>query len=265
MVDFVEEVEEQLRAERYATLARRWLPWFGAAVFATIVGWLGVWAYNSWQDRNIAAASVAYDKGVTALAAGDQAGAFQAFDPVAKSGPAAYRALSLLQEGNLRVMAGDGSDAAGLYDAAAKAAQTPFIGDLARLKAALALMDTAPFPQLKVRLTALIGDKKPYDLEAREALAMAKLQAGLAQEARGDFNALTLTLGVTPSMRARAAAAMAIIDSGQGKVAGDVVRRAATMPPPSAAMIAPSLMGGVQPADAQDAPANSSDTSGAPQ
>lgn len=262
MVDFVEEVEEQLRAERYGILARRWLPWLAVAVAATTVGWLGVWGYQTWQAGNVAKASVAYDKGLNALAAGDQAGAFQSFDPIAKSGPAAYRALSLMQEGNLRMMADKNQDAADLFDAAAKVAPNAILGDLARLKAALALMDTAPLAQIKVRLGAIIGNKKPYDLAGKEALAMAKLQAGLAQEARGDFNALTLTLGVSQGMRARAQAAISVIDSGEGKIVGDVVRLAATMPPPSAATLGFPVVGQPNQADAGDqiAPANSPET-----
>ena len=52
VVDFIEEVEERLRSDRYATLARRILPWFLAAVLAVIVGWLGVWGYRAWRDRS---------------------------------------------------------------------------------------------------------------------------------------------------------------------------------------------------------------------
>ena len=63
---------------------------------------------------------------------------------------------------------------------------------------------------------------------------------GKLREARNDFNALTLTLGVSQSMRARAQTAIALIDSGQAAVAGSVVRAAATLPPPSASIFAPS-------------------------
>ena len=61
---------------------------------------------------------------------------------------------------------------------------------------------------------------------------MAKLMVGKTAAARGDFNTLTLTLGVTPTMRARAQAAIALIDSGQAATAAAVVRMAATLPPP---------------------------------
>lgn len=258
MVDFVEEVEEQLRAERYTALAQRVLPWFAAALTALVVGWLGVWGYHLWQDKNIATASVAYEKALTALTTGDQTGAYNAFDAVAKSGPAGYRALALMQQGDIRAMADKGADAAVLYDAAAKVAPNPIFADLARLRAALALMDTAPYPLIKTRLEALIGDKKPYTLQAREALGMAKLQAGKAQEARGDLNALTLTLGVSPEMRARVQSAIAVIDSGQAAAAGEAVRVASTLPPQDPAGLA-GILGPPTP------PSPPQDNAGAPQ
>lgn len=236
MVDFVEEVEERLRAERYGDLARRYLPWFIAAVAAAIVGWLGVWGYDVWRDHNIGQASIAYDKAITALAGGDAAGAESAFAPIARSGPAGYRTLALMQQANMRLGAGKPDEAVRLYDAAAKAAPNPILGDLARLRAAQVLMDTAPFAVVETRLKALIGDNRPYALDAKEMLAMAKLQAGKVQEARGDFNALSLSLGVTPGMRARAQGAIALIDSGQAGLVDQVVKTAATMPPPSGPM-----------------------------
>ena len=256
MVDFVDEVEEQLRSDRYRALAWRILPWFAAALAATIVGWLGVWGFQAWQNRNVGKASIAYDKGVAALSQGDETGAYTDFEAVGKTGPAGYKTLALMQQGNIRLAAGKAEDAAGFYDAAAKAAPNAVLGDLARLKAALALLDTAPLPQLQTRLAALIGPKKPYDLYAKEALAMAKLEAGKTAEARGDFSALSITLGVTEAMRARAQAAVALIDSGQGPVAVQVVRAAATLPPPSAASLPGQLQGAPPSSDqapAQDA------------
>ncbi len=231
MVDFIEEVEEQLRADRYRSFAARALPWFAVALAALVVGWLGVWGYNSWRDRNVAAASVAYDKAIVSLSQGDETGAYDGFGAIAKGGPAGYKTLSLIQQGNIRLARDKTAEAAALYDAAAKAAPNPILHDLAALRAAQALMDTAPYPQLQTRLAALIGDKKPLDLEAREAMALAKLAAGKASEARGDFNALTITLGVSQAMRARAQAAMALIDAGNGPAALAAVKAAAILPP----------------------------------
>jgi hypothetical protein len=263
VVDFVEEVEERLRAERYASFANRWLPLIIAAVVAVVVGWLGVWGWRTWQDRNIGRASVAYDAAMTNLGAGDQTGAFTALTPVAKDGPAAYRALALMAQADIRLGADKPAEAASLYDAAAKAAPNAVFRDLARLRAAEALMDTAPYPQIQTRLTPLIGDKKPYDLLAREALAMAKIQAGKLQEARGDLNALSLTLGVTAAMRSRAQAAIQLIDSGQAAQVGRIVGQAATMPP-SVGAIPPSLLGGATAPDEGGADAGGPGQDGPP-
>lgn len=232
MVDFIEEVEEQLRSDRYRAIARKSWPWFAALVAAVVVAFLAVWGYGAWRDRNIAQASVAYDKALTELAQGDQTGAYNDFGPIAQSGPAGYRMLSLMQQGNIRLGAGKASDAAALFDRAAQAAPNSMLHDLASLRAALALLDTAPLPQLQTRLTPLIGENKPFDLQAREALAMAKLAAGKTAEARSDFNALTLTLGVSQAMRARAEAAIALIDSGEVPAAIAAAKLAATLPPP---------------------------------
>ncbi|HEX7760413.1 MAG TPA: tetratricopeptide repeat protein [Caulobacteraceae bacterium] len=254
MVDFIEEVEEQLRADRYKVMARRTLPWFLAALAAVVIGWLGAWGYQTWRDQNIGKASAAYEKALTTLIQGDETGAYAAFDPIAKTGPAAYKTLALIQQGNIRLSADKADEAAALYDAAAKTAPNAILGDEARLKAALALLDTAPYAQTETRLKILIGPKKPFNLQAREALAFAKMEAGKTAEAKTDFSALTLTLGVTDSMRAQAQAAIAVIDSGQAKVAVDVAKLAATLPPPSQQMLQAPPGGGAP--DAQSASQN---------
>ena len=249
MADFVEEVEERLRAERYGALARRGWPWFAGILVAVIVVWLAVWGWRTWQAHNIAEASVTYDKALTALAGGDETGAFNTLAPVAKSGPAAYRALSLMLQGDMRLRDDKATDAAGLYDQAAKAAPGAFLADLARLKAALALMDTASYPQIETRLDAIIGDKRPFDGQAREALAMAKLQAGRTTEARGDLNALSLRLTAAPDVRDRAKSTIALIDAGQAKDVAAAAKLAATLPPPSPQTL--SAIGGGAPEGAQ--------------
>jgi hypothetical protein len=253
VVDFIEEVEEQLRADRYRALARRTLPWFIAALVAIIIGWLGAWGYQTWQAQNVAKASAAYEKAMTALSQGDDTGAYTAFGDVAKTGPAGYKALALMQQGNIRLGAEKVDEAAALYDAAAKAAPTPVIGDMARLKAALALLDTAPYAQMETRLGALIGPKKPYDLRAREALAMARLAAGKTAQARSDCAALNLMLGVTDSIRGRCQAMIAVIDSGQAKVVVDVAKLAATLPPPPPQSMGAPPGGAPAPQDPNDA------------
>jgi hypothetical protein len=259
LVDFVEEVEEQLRSDRYRGFMNRAWPWFLAALIAVVIGWLGAWGYNTWRERNIGRASIAYDKAVNALVQGDQTGAYTTFDQVGKTGPAGYRTLALMQQGGMRLVAGKTAEAIGFYDAAAKVAPNLVLGDLARLRAAQILLDTAPYAQLETRLKALMGDKRPFDLDARETLAMAKLLAGRTTEARGDLNALMLTLGVTQTMRERAQAAIGLIDSGQSGVVAQVAKAAALLPPPPPATVSGVGAQSQDPSASQGAPDNGQD------
>jgi hypothetical protein len=231
VVDFVEEVEEQLRSDRYRTFAMRAWPWFLAALVAVVVGWLAAWGYNSWRDRDVARASIAYDKAITTLVQGDSTGAYAALQATANSGPAGYRTLALLQQADIRLTAGKTSDAVTLFDAAAKAAPNSILADFARLRAAQALLDTAPYAQMETRLTPLIGDKKPFDLDAKEMRAMARLLAGQTAAAKSDFTALSLTLGVSDAMRSRAEGAVSLIDSGQAGAVASAAKAAAILPP----------------------------------
>jgi hypothetical protein len=230
VVDFVEEVDEQLRSDRYRALAPRLLPWVFAGLAALILGWLGVWAYKSWRDRNVAAASVTYEKALSELAGGDEAGAFNDLAGLAASGPPGYKTLALMMQGNVRLAHDKPAEAATFYDKAAAAAPTPVLQDLAKFRAAQALMDTPNLIEAQNRLMALTGAKKPFDLQAREALAITKLAMGKTAEARADFSSLSITLGAPQSMRGRAQSAMTLIDEGQAPAILAAAKAAAALP-----------------------------------
>ena len=158
--------------------------------------------------------------------------------------------LALMQQGDLKQEAGESAAAAKLFDAAAVSAPNPIFGDLARLKAAQVLLDTAPFAQLQTRLVPLTDPKRPYSIYAKEALAMAKLMAGKTTEARRDFNVLSLSLGAPDDMRQRCQLAVALIDAGEAPSAVAAVKAAATMPPPPALTLPPPSSGAQGPGGA---------------
>jgi len=239
VVDLFEEVEEQLRSDRYRDLARRAWPWITGLFAAVLLGYLAYWGFAIWQGRNLETATSEYQKGVDAAAGGDQKSALAHFQAATKAGAPAYKSLALMQEAGISLANGKPADAAKLYDEAAAAAPNRIFADLARLRAALALIDTAPFPQLQTRLAPLTDAKRPYTFQAREALALAKLMAGKGAEARRDFSSLSLSLGVPEDVRQRAQVDIELIDSGEAAAAVAAVKAAATMPPSAAATVQP--------------------------
>ncbi|PQZ77594.1 hypothetical protein CQ035_03880 [Brevundimonas sp. MYb46] len=250
MVDVFEQVEEELRSDRYKRMARTWLPIGAGLLVVALVAALGWWGWQSYVTNQADKASAAYDRGMEALQANNPSGADAAFAEAAKSGNGAYKALALMQQAGIAVTANKTQDAVKLFDDAAKAAGDPIIADAAAIKAAFLLMDTASLEDIQKRLEPLAEDKRPLHAFAQEALAMAQLQHGKTAEARQAFVQLQLGQDVPDDVRQRAQAGVQAIDSGTAAGLAAIVRAAVALPAPAAAPSAAAA-----PAQADAAPA----------
>jgi hypothetical protein len=235
LTDLFEEVEEQLRSDRYRTLARQAAPWVMAAAAIALLVALGIWGWQQYERQITDKASEQYAVALTDLAQGDTAKATTEFTVVGKSPAKAYSSLALMQLGGLKLAGGKPADvkaAVALFDQAASVAPNDMLGDAARLKSAFAILDTAPFAEVEGRLSPLMKDGHPYRVQAREALAFAKLMKGDTAGARGDFVVISQSLDAPDGARQRAKAAMDLIDTGSAKIVPAVVKAAESLPPP---------------------------------
>ncbi len=248
MVDLFEEVEEQLRSDRYKTLALKAAPWIVGLLALALAAALGVWGWQAYTARTAAQASEQYAQAMQAFGRGDSEEAFRLWGEVAETASSGYKSLALMQQGGVRQADGATAEAVKFYDQAAEAAGDPLLADAARLKSALALLDTAPYKDMEARLTPLTEEGRPYRAQAREALAFAKLLAGNTAGAREDFAIIQNMLDAQKGARDRAAAAIELIDSGGAKGVAAAVKSAAALPPPSAPTV------GGAPAPQQAAP-----------
>ena len=62
MADVFEEVEEQLRTERYRALALKALPWAAGTFVVAIAIAIAVWALDNYRAKTSAQASQAYSQ-----------------------------------------------------------------------------------------------------------------------------------------------------------------------------------------------------------
>ncbi len=239
MVDVFEEVEEQIRTERYMALAKRLAPWAIGGGVALAIGVFGVWGYQTWHDSQANKAGQLYLDAIDALQNQDETKASALFGEMTHSPLKIYKYAGYMDQAGLRMQAGKPQEAAKLYDQAATLGSDSLTTDLARLKSALALMDTASYKDIEARLTPLTDDKRPLHLSAREALAFAKLQAGKTAEAKADFNALTLSLGAPEGMIQRARVAIDMIDSGSAAAMAQAVKDSQNINPSQFAPVAP--------------------------
>ncbi|MET3527316.1 tetratricopeptide repeat protein [Phenylobacterium koreense] len=231
MVDIFDEVEEQLRSERYKSLALKVLPILGGVLAVALVAALAIWGYQHFRNQAAAEASEKYAQAIDAFNAGRRDEAIRLWGEVGEGSSKAYKSLALQHLGGMKLADNKPAEAVKLFDQAADAAPNAIIGDVARLKSAFALLDTAPYKDMEARLTPLTEEGRPYRAEAREALAFAKLMAGDLAGARNDFVVIGLMADAGEAARQRAQAAQAMIDSGTVKALPATVKAALALPP----------------------------------
>lgn len=231
MTDLFEEVEEQLRSDRYRALALKALPWVLGIAAAALIAVLAYWGWQTYQQKQDAKASEQYAAALEDMAQGDRGQAEKLWTDVSHSGARAYKSLALMQLGGLALSDKKIPAAVKLFDEAADAAPDPIIGDAARLKSAFALLDTASQSEMEQRLAPLMKDGRPYRVQAREALGFTKLMAGDMAGARSQFLLISQALDAPEGARERATAAINLIDSGSAKAIPQVAKQAAALPP----------------------------------
>jgi len=233
VVDVFEQVEEELRSERYKRLARTWLPVVGGVLLVSLIAALAWWGWQSWETSKAEKAAVAYQTGLEALEAGNPVAADVAFAQAVDNGNSAYKSLALQQRAGVAVATNKIPEAIAFLDEAAKANGDELLADPARLKAAMLLMDTATLADIEARLTPLTKEGRPLRPFAQEALAMARLQNGQLPQARELFVLLSLGQDIPESIQEKASAAIAMIDSGAAAGLADIVKAQAALPVPT--------------------------------
>ncbi len=194
MPDIFDEVEEDLRAERASSLARR----FGGLLAAGVVGVLvGTGAYVWWGQKQqqaadttatrFIAASQQADKSVQSLAGLDRAAATQAaatFADIAAHGPAGYRILARLHLAGLQWQLGQTQLAEGSWKAVSDDASAPqLLRDLATVTRAQHQVDSADPVLLKQTLEGLTAQDNPWRAVAEQIIALIDIRQGKLREA----------------------------------------------------------------------------------
>lgn len=214
MVDVFDQVEEELRSDRYKRLARTWLPIVGGVLLVALIAALSWWGWQKMETGKADKASIAYQRGLDSLESNNLVGADAAFTQAVTEGNAAYKALALNHRAGIAVQQNRIPAAVELFDEAAQASSDPLLRDAAAFKAAMLLMDTASLEDLQARLGPLTEDGRPFRAFAREALAMAQLQHGKTAEARQTLVVLKNSLDTPRELAQRADLAISSIDDG---------------------------------------------------
>ena len=220
MTDIFREVEEDLRKERVSKLWKRFGPYVLLAAVLVVLAtaaWRG-WIY--WReleaaktgDRFVAALNLAND--------GKHDDAMAALADLSANGTGGYPVLAKLRAASELASAGKTDDAVKAFDAlAADGSTPPLLKSLARLRAALLLVDSSDLAAMKTRLGDLAATGGPWRNAARELLGLTAWKAGDVEAARGYFTDIVGDPSATESMKSRAQLMLELIKSKAGEPA----------------------------------------------
>lgn len=179
MSDIFREVDEDIRREQFKKLWDRYGIYVIALAVLIVVATAGVRGWQYWQERQ---AQETGDRFVAALdlaKAGKPQDAEAAFAEIVKDGSGGYPTLARFRLAVAKAEGGDAKGAVADLDAIAADGSAPsLIRDMARLRAALILADTASLADLQTRIGTLAGTGNPWRSSAREILGLAAWRAG---------------------------------------------------------------------------------------
>lgn len=215
MTDVFEEVEEEVRRDRYMQMMKRWGPWlagFVILVLASVGGWT---YYQNWQRQQAASHSEAFLEAQVLARAGDVDGAKQAFEALSNRGPRIYRQLAAMELAAIDVQNGDLEEALAKFDRIADEVDNDILRDTARMRAAYIVADTQDLASLRARLEPMIEEGGPFEYVARDLLGTVAWEAGEFELARETIAPLELAFEAPESVRLHARMLMAVLGPAQ--------------------------------------------------
>ncbi|MCP4383810.1 MAG: tetratricopeptide repeat protein [Hyphomicrobiales bacterium] len=218
MSDIFREVDEDIRRERFKRLWDRFGPYaIGLAVlFVAIIAGVQGWEY--WQKSQAEADG---DRFVAAIALADEGKhdeAIAALNVIIDDGSGGYPVLAAFRAAGEKAAAGNTEGAIADYEALAARGGLPLlVSDLARLRGAMLLSDSASVSELTSRIGDLADTGNPWRHNAREILGFAAYRANDLTAAQGYFSEIVEDEETTSSGRARAEIMLSLIASRQGE------------------------------------------------
>ena len=211
MSELFDEVDEDVRRDQLKKLWDQYSIFIIAGallIIAAVGGWRG---YQYLEAKKAAEAGSAFDKAADLSEHGKHSEAEAAFNDLAAKSPSGYRMLARLRAAG-DVASRDPKAAAKMFD---DIAADGTIGaeeqDLAKVRAAGLLVDTASYPEMLQRLEASTAPEATFRHSARELLALSAWRANDAASARKWLDLIGNDGETPPGLRSRAEALQALL------------------------------------------------------
>ena len=211
MVDFINEVEEELRKDDY----NKFLKQYGPFLIGLIVAVVLVAAYfefaKSRDDRTARSVSATYVEAAEVADDGSIDEAARRFEAIAEKSPSGYAGLSYMRAASLKLEQSKPLEAVALFEKASTVFEKSRHADLATLKAAYVLTGQGRYDDARLRVKPIAEKGAPYEYLARELLALTLKEAGDIDAAKQEYTYLENIPGVPATIQERAKQAMSLI------------------------------------------------------
>ncbi|MDX8466990.1 tetratricopeptide repeat protein [Mesorhizobium sp. VK23B] len=202
---FIREVNEEIRREQAHALWDRFGPIVLGAAILIVVATAAVVGYRYWDETRANRSGDAFSAALKLANDGKNDEAIAALDQLEKDGYGAYPLLARMRAATVKADKGDVDAAVKDFDAVAADSAIPAgIRDMARLRAALLLVDYGSFADVSSRVEALTADTNPLRSSAREALGLAAWKEGKSADALKLFDQIASDDGAPRNARQRA-------------------------------------------------------------
>jgi hypothetical protein len=202
---FIREVNEEIRKDRAKALWDRYGPALIAAALLVVLGTAAYVGYRYWDELRANRSGDAYSQALVLADSGKNDDALAAFAQLEKDGYGAYPMLARMRAATVKADKGDVDAAVKDFDAVAADASIPTVlRDMAKLRAALLLVDNGSFAEVSSRVEALTADGNPLRHSAREALGLAAWKDGKNADALKLFDQIAADEAAPRNVRQRA-------------------------------------------------------------
>ena len=202
---FIREVNDEMRREQAHALWDRFGPAILGLAILVVLGTAAFVGYRYWDETRANRSGDAFSQALKLANDGKSDDALTALAALEKDGYGAYPLLARMRAATVK--AGKGYFAAAVTDFDGVAADTAIpqgIRDMARLRAALLLVDHGSFADVSSRVEALTSDTNTLRHTAREALGLSAWKGGKTQDALKLFDQIAADDGAPRNARQRA-------------------------------------------------------------
>ena len=216
---FIREVDEELRSDRFQEFWNRYGKILIGVAVAIVLATGGYRYYEYYTAKQAAEAGDAFMAAVRLAQDGKQDESVEAFAKLENQGSKSYRVLALMRGAAELAKNGQVDEAVKKFDAiSADSAAEENMRSIARIRAAMLLVDSGTVADVESRVGPLSAPGAPYRASAREALGLAYYRAGDLENAFKQFETLVSDEDIQPGASQRARILLDLIASKGGPV-----------------------------------------------